>query len=139
VPAPKALARFNRVVTNRVADVFAWSVPPFAVVLHRGRVSGRRYRTPVGAWPTEDGYVIALTYGAGCDWVRNVLAAGSCRLVRRGRSYRMTHPRVLGETEGMQLVPGWVREPLKLIRTHEFLRLTLDPSVSGATGSGRSP
>src|SRR5262249_1796055 len=47
---PRALARFNRLVTNRVLGVVAPWMPPFAVVVHRGRSSGRVYRTPVWAF-----------------------------------------------------------------------------------------
>ena len=61
VPLPQRLARFNRVVTNRVAFPAARRVPGFGVVLHTGRRSGRSYRTPVNAFRTRDGYVIALT------------------------------------------------------------------------------
>ena len=41
---------------------------------------------------TEDGYVLALTYGPGTDWVKNVLAAGGCELRTRGRAIRLTSP-----------------------------------------------
>jgi deazaflavin-dependent oxidoreductase (nitroreductase family) len=54
------------------------------MVVHRGRRSGRRYRTPVLAFRVDDGYVVALFYGADRDWVRNVLAAGGCTLSGAG-------------------------------------------------------
>jgi hypothetical protein len=38
----RRVARSNRVVTNHVQRVYAWLVPPWAVILHRGRRSGRR-------------------------------------------------------------------------------------------------
>jgi hypothetical protein len=68
VPIPNFVARFNQYVTNRLAGPVAGWLPPFALVLHRGRVSGRTHRTPVWAFRTRDGYVIALTYGAGSEW-----------------------------------------------------------------------
>ncbi len=125
---PRALARFNRLVTNRVADTVAWSLPPFAVVLHRGRATGRRHRTPVWAYPAEDGFVIALTYGPGADWVRNILAAGGCTLVRSRAVFHLTDPRVLGEDEGLDLVPAYLRPPLRLFHIREFLRMSMDRS-----------
>ena len=122
---PRALARFNRLVTNPIADTVAWSVPPFAVVLHRGRASGGRYRTPVWAFPVEDGFVIALTYGPRADWVRNIVAAGRCTLVRSRAVFHLSDPRVLGADEAMDMVAAYVRPPLRLFRIREFLRMSL--------------
>ncbi|HEY1988291.1 MAG TPA: hypothetical protein VGG43_02400, partial [Acidimicrobiales bacterium] len=75
-------------------------LPPWAVVVHRGRISGRRYETPVLAHLHDGEVVIALFYGADADWVRNVVAAGGGELIRRGRTRVMRHPRV----EGVRLV-----------------------------------
>ena len=52
------------------------SPPGMGVITHRGRRSGRIYETPVNVFRRSDGYVVALTYRAGADWVRNVLTAG---------------------------------------------------------------
>jgi deazaflavin-dependent oxidoreductase (nitroreductase family) len=93
VVVPRRVARFNRVVTNRVTGLFAGTVPGFGVVLHRGRRSGRPYRTPVIVYSGDGGdggYVIALIYGPGADWVRNVLAAGGCEMRLRGRRIGLT-------------------------------------------------
>lgn len=65
-----------------------------AIVRHVGRTSGRRYETPVGAEPTDEGFVIALPYGPDTDWARNVLAAGSAEIVHEGRTHRVDGPRV---------------------------------------------
>jgi hypothetical protein len=55
------LARFNRRLFNPVVRTFAGRRgSPVAVVVHRGRRSGRRYRTPVLAFRANDGYVVAL-------------------------------------------------------------------------------
>ncbi|SCF06599.1 hypothetical protein GA0070607_5111 [Micromonospora coriariae] len=70
---PRRLARFNRVVTNRVTGPLAGRLPGFGVIIHRGRRSGRVYRTPINIFRTSGGYVAALTYGF-TDWARNVLA-----------------------------------------------------------------
>ena len=85
MPLPDRLATFNRSVTNRIVRTFAGHLPWFAIVVHRGRKSGRIYRTPVNAFGIDDGFVIALTYGPDRDWVKNVLAAGRCGLIVRGR------------------------------------------------------
>jgi deazaflavin-dependent oxidoreductase (nitroreductase family) len=116
------LARFNR-LPNRLVRTFAGRrLSPIAVVVHRGRRSGRRYRTPVAAFRVDDGYVVSLPYGPDRDWVRNVLAAGSCTLERGGRAIELTSPRMLSGREGMALVPPPVRLGLRVLRVTRFLR-----------------
>jgi deazaflavin-dependent oxidoreductase (nitroreductase family) len=84
MPLPKRLARFNLHVTNRVLGPFARRLPGFAVLAHVGRRSGRVRHTPVNLFRDGDRYVIALTYGADSQWVRNVLAAGAVDIETRG-------------------------------------------------------
>jgi deazaflavin-dependent oxidoreductase (nitroreductase family) len=122
VPFPKRLARFNRVVTNRITYPIARTLPGFGVVQHAGRRSGRAYRTPVNAFRTATGYVIALTYGADSDWTRNVLSAGGCTLLTRGRAVALTDPRV--ESGAPEAVPGILRAVLPRLGVHDYLVLT---------------
>jgi deazaflavin-dependent oxidoreductase (nitroreductase family) len=129
---PERLARINRRVVNPVARVFAGRWPPFAIVEHWGRTSGREYRTPVWAFVSGQEIVVALTYGAKADWVRNVLAQGGCVLVRRGRRIALEDPHVLGEAEGLARTPGLIRPALRLIGVSEFL--VLDPTVEDPEG-----
>jgi deazaflavin-dependent oxidoreductase (nitroreductase family) len=117
------LARINRRGPNQVVRTFAGRVAPMAVVVHRGRRSGRRYRTPVLAFRTDGGYVIALFYGADRDWVRNVLAAGGCTLQRAGRQVEATRPELLPVGAGAALVPAPVRLVLPMLRVTALLRL----------------
>jgi deazaflavin-dependent oxidoreductase (nitroreductase family) len=119
VSVADGLARFNRRLFNPVIRTFAGWLPPLAVVVHRGRRSGRRYRTPVVPFPLDDGYLVALFYGADRDWVRNVLAAGCCTLERGGRRVELTAPRVLDRAEATALLPA----PLRLLRVARFMRL----------------
>jgi deazaflavin-dependent oxidoreductase (nitroreductase family) len=127
VPIPKAVARFNRYVTNPVARLVAGWLPPFAVILHRGRTSGREYRTPVWAFRADQGFVIALTYGADSDWVRNVTRAGGCTLLRGGRSLEAVDPRLRAGPEAMTLVPRLVRWALRMLRVTELLHISATP------------
>ena len=118
------LARFNRRLFNPVVRTFAGRRgSPVAVVVHRGRRTGRRYRTPALAFRADDGYVIALFYGSDRDWVRNVLAAGSCTLERGGRQVELTAPRMLDISDGVTLVPAPMRPALRLLRVTRVLRL----------------
>lgn len=122
MPLPQWLARFNRSVTNRLTRPLIGHVPSGAVVVHRGRRSGREYRTPVLAFERGDGFVIALTYGRDVDWVKNVLAAGDCRLERAGAEVALTRP-VLEGDEAMALMPPGVRRVLRAIDVTEVMRL----------------
>ncbi|OLT49844.1 hypothetical protein BJF87_01895 [Gordonia sp. CNJ-863] len=92
---PDALARFNKIVTNPIQRMWAPHLPPFAMVEHVGRKSGKTYSIPVLAWVDRDKLTIVLTYGRHTDWVRNVQAAGSFAIVRKDKRYRVTGPRVV--------------------------------------------
>ena len=124
MPAPRSVARFNKRFTNRVALRVAGYLPGFAIVSHIGRNSGRAYRTPVNAFATDGGYIIALTYGAESDWVKNVLAAGACELQTRGRRMRLAAPCIVVDPE-IRWAPFPVRLILGLINAPQYLRLSL--------------
>lgn len=120
MPLPRRLARFNRVVTNRLVLPVAGWLPGFAIVLHRGRRSGRLYRTPVNCFRYGDGYRFGITYGQGSDWVRNVVAAGSFDITTRGRLVALTHP-VVGEDPQSAWAPRPVRWVLARIDAPAYL------------------
>jgi deazaflavin-dependent oxidoreductase (nitroreductase family) len=122
MPLTRTVARLNRIALNRVARHVATWLPGMAVVVHRGRKSGRSYRTPVNIFRTVDGYVIALTYGPSADWVRNVLAAGEADLIVRRRRVHVTAPRVYRDPS-RQAVGFLARPVLALLRVDDFLAL----------------
>lgn len=95
VRVPRAVATANKYVTNPIQGLWAPRIAPWAVVEHVGRRSGTAYSTPVLAWVEGDRLSIPLVYGAGSDWVRNVLAAGEFTLVRAGRRYSIAGPRIV--------------------------------------------
>jgi deazaflavin-dependent oxidoreductase (nitroreductase family) len=117
------MAAFNRRVTNRVTGPLAPHLPGFGVIVHTGRRSGRRYRTPVNVFRVPGGYVVALTYGPDAEWVRNVIAAGGCELETRGRHEHLTHPELFHD-EKRSHVPPPVRAILRRLGAADFLRLT---------------
>ena len=135
MPASSGIARFNRRFTNRLTLRVAGYLPGFAIVNHLGRKSGHAYHTPVNAFRTDDGYIIALTYGSQSDWVKNVLAAGSCELQTRGRRVCLTNPRI--ETDNSK---GWARLPVRLILdlidAPQYMRLSA-AHRSSVTATGR--
>jgi hypothetical protein len=121
MPLPNSLARFNRRVTNKSLGALAGKVPPFVTVIHRGRATGDQHRTPVWAFRTERGFVIALTYGDDSDWVQNVLATGSCLLETVHGTHALVRPEVIRGRDGLRLMPPITRLPLRLLRVDRFL------------------
>lgn len=141
---PSWVARFNRHVTNRLTRRFADRLPGFGIVMHRGRRSGRTYRTPVNVFRDGNDYIFALTYGAETDWVRNVLAADGCELITRGQRITLTHPRLFTDFN-KRWAPPLVRFFLGVTGITQCLRLTRVPLPIAAdvpdspTGAGDAP
>ena len=120
MPIPSRVARWNKVGLNRITRHVAPLMPGFGLVVHRGRRSGREYQTPVNVFQADDGFVIALTYGAGTDWVKNVQAAGGCELRTRGRVLRVGSPRVYHDETRHGIRP-LERQRLRLLGGADFL------------------
>jgi deazaflavin-dependent oxidoreductase (nitroreductase family) len=97
---PRAVARFNRTVTNPIQGAFAWRLAPWAVICHRGRRSGRLYRTPVVAFRRHGSLAVVVMYGEESDWVRNVLVAGGAEVVRGGRTFPWQAVRLVDPVDG---------------------------------------
>ena len=110
---PQGLARFNRYVTNPVQPLWAGWLPPFGIVEHVGRRSGKSYRTPVNVFSTtvdsKPGVAIVLTYGPDRDWLKNLTAAGGGRMRRNGKSFGISDPRVVTKAEAATYVTGGAR------------------------------
>jgi deazaflavin-dependent oxidoreductase (nitroreductase family) len=107
VKLSRGVARFNKYANNPAQGLYAWILPPWAVILHAGRRSGRSYRTPVLAFRRNDMLIIALLYGTESDWLRN-LQAGPGALVRGGRTYELGAPRLVPTDQaGEELARLW--------------------------------
>jgi len=122
VPLPLAIGRLNRSGLNHLTRPLMRHLPGFGVVRHRGRRSGRVYETPVNVFPTASGFVIALTYGSGTDWLKNVLAAGECEIQTRGRWVHCTQPRLYHDPQRRGIRPI-ERAALGALHVEEFLEL----------------
>lgn len=92
---PGWLPEFNKRTHNRIQRLWAPYLPPWAVIVHTGRKSGTRYKTPVTALKSGDTISIVLLYGSRTDWMRNLFAAGTCEMLRGGHTYRVANPRVV--------------------------------------------
>lgn len=133
MPAPRWVARANKIGLNRFTKYIAPWAPGWAVVVHRGRKSGRTFRTPLWAFRRHNGFVIALTYGPETDWVRNVLAAGGCELQTRRRRYQLGTP-VVFRDENATDMPAFIRFMLRrVIKAPEFLRLDIVSQLATAS------
>jgi deazaflavin-dependent oxidoreductase (nitroreductase family) len=92
----RPLVRLQRAIINPRQMRSAGTPGAYAAVIrHRGRISGQPYETPVGAVPTDDGFLIALVYGSRTNWLRNVLAAGSATIVHEGHTHAVDEPQIV--------------------------------------------
>ncbi|MFE7799221.1 nitroreductase family deazaflavin-dependent oxidoreductase [Nocardia sp. NPDC057440] len=118
---PRALANFNRHITNPVANRLAGKVAPFGVVVHKGRKSGRAYRTPVWVFESDGVCRIALTYGRDVDWVKNICTAGAFELETKGRVVSLVDP-VVEHDASATWAPVGVRQVLSTISAAYYLQ-----------------
>ena len=91
----RRVARFNKRVNNPIQRQYAWLLPPWVMIVHTGRKSGRVYRTPVNAFKRGDVLAVAMLYGERTDWAQNLLAAGGGHVVRGGRTYPLSDVRIV--------------------------------------------
>jgi len=127
---PYFMRRVNRVFTNPVMGLFAWLVPPLAVVHHVGRKSKRPYRTPVVAFRSANGFVIPMTYGRDVDWARNLLSARGCRLQQMGRQFALCNPRIVAFKAAEAHLPSAVRPVLRRANFPGYVLLDLETERS---------
>jgi deazaflavin-dependent oxidoreductase (nitroreductase family) len=99
----RRIARFNTLINNPIQGMYSWLLPPWVVILHRGRRSGRQYRTPVMAFKLDRTFVIALLYGEESQWLRNLRAAGGGYVIRGGRTFKVAEPRVIDTPDAAML------------------------------------
>jgi deazaflavin-dependent oxidoreductase (nitroreductase family) len=123
------VAAFNLAVTNRITSRFADRLPGSGILTHVGRKSGRVYRTPVNVFRASEGFLVALTYGRESEWVKNVLAAGGCKLETRGVQYQLSKPTIVHDPTRRRF-PLLVRIVLRIIGANDFMQL----STSRPTG-----
>lgn len=88
------------------------SPAPIVVLVHRGRRSGKLYRTPVEAIVADPGrgeIVVSPMWGENSDWYRNIVAGGlvEARMQGEGRRYEW---RPLSEAESLEAVSRYRRD-----------------------------
>ncbi len=125
---PQGLARFNRYVTNPVQRLWAGWLPPFAILEHTGRRSGKTYRTPVNVFSTtvdgKPGFAIVLTYGPDRDWLKNLTVAGGGRMRHNGKTFGIADPQVVSKAEAATHVTSRVRRVFARLPFEQAVLLT---------------
>ena len=128
-----AVRIFNKRILNPVMvalDRRHWYA---AILKHKGRRSGREYATPVTAQPTEDGFVIPLSYGEGVDWLKNVRAAGRCTIEARDGTYTLVEPEVIDRAEALRTVSPRAQVMFRVFGIGRYLRVRRLPEAPGET------
>jgi hypothetical protein len=119
------VALFNKRVTNRFVEPVIRRFRRFAVIHHSGRSTGLHYRTPVYVFTDGRNHFVALTYGPGADWVRNVFAGGgSCET--GGTTRTMSGVTAVGRADVWPHLPMLVRVLLRVLRVSDFLKFRLE-------------
>ena len=121
MPLSKKIAKFNKYVTNKFFLLFAARLAPWAVINHKGRHSRQDFRTPVMAFPTDSGFVIALTYGHNVDWVKNLIASDGGIMEHKGEKIPIHNIRVVEYDEHTTLFPKWIHRSLRRIKLEHCL------------------
>ena len=79
---------------NRAMKPIARFLPGTGTIEHRGRKSGKQFKTIVTAY--RKGNVLAIALGHGkTDWVKNVLAAGQADMHFARSGVHLTNTRIL--------------------------------------------
>jgi deazaflavin-dependent oxidoreductase (nitroreductase family) len=121
----RGVIRFMAGIANPAVSRVAGSrwFPPFGVLVHRGRRSGRAYATPVGMGWTGSAFVIPLTFGDRSHWYRNVIEAGEFTIVWKGARRRAGSPAVIGAAEARPSFPRPLWWLLSLVGIRTYLKV----------------
>ena len=94
---------------------------PFALVRHVGRKSGKTYETPLIAFPKDEHFIMALTYGPKVDWYRNLQASGKGTLLWHGKEYSIKEPEQMERNLALQSFTPLQRFLLRVFNNQYFI------------------
>lgn len=115
---------FNKNVFNKLTLALTRAgIGPFTIIYHRGRRSGRAYRTPLLVTFTGENALIPLPYGEHVDWLRNILVADGCEMFRKGNFIGASHPVILDRDPALALLPENRRQMFRRFSIPSFLKL----------------
>jgi deazaflavin-dependent oxidoreductase (nitroreductase family) len=122
-PALRGATRlFNLLVLLLAGTRF---LPLYGVITHRGRRSGKIFRTPVVMRAIGDGFIIPMPWGETTDWYRNVRAAAECGIRWKGRDCTVVQPEVIDAATARAAFGGFERVMMTRLGIHYCLRLRL--------------
>lgn len=120
------IRRINRDGLNRIQLRRAGRAgAAYALLHHRGRVTGRARVTPIGAVPVDEGFEVSLVYGRDVDWVKNLQAAGSAELHYDGHRYLVDQPTFIPAMESS--LAATEASTIRTFRIREVLRVRARP------------
>ena len=100
---PVWFENFQVKYANRMIKPLAKFLPGMSTISHKGRTSGKPYKTVVTAYRKGNTVAIALAHGK-TDWVKNVLAAGEADLLLGRKAVHLVNPRIVpagGSADGL--------------------------------------
>lgn len=131
--------RFIRFIRNRInaAVLLLAGHASLADLEHVGRRSGVVRHTPLRAVRRGDTVVVGVGFGPESDWLKNIRAAGRCRM-RLGRELlELGEPRIVPVQQGLSGMPWWFGLGLRyVIRTVDCVQL---PVISSSPVPPRRP
>jgi deazaflavin-dependent oxidoreductase (nitroreductase family) len=105
---PVAMENFQVKYVNPLIKPVAKFLPGMSTIEHRGRRSGKPYKTVVTAYRKGNTVAIALGHGK-TDWVKNVLAAGEADLHFIRKDVHLVNPRIVPAGSGADGLPFMAR------------------------------
>jgi deazaflavin-dependent oxidoreductase (nitroreductase family) len=111
---PPLVHRLQVKYMNPVVKKVARFLPSFAVIEHRGRTSGKDYKTVVNAYRKGNTLAIILGHGK-ADWVKNVLAAGEADVHLFRQDVHIVNPRVVPAGTDDPALPAVARRAARRI------------------------
>lgn len=125
MPIPTTITRFNRDYLNRALIRLA-GTGPFVDLEQVGRKSGTVFHTPLMAFRDGDTVTIALTYGPKVQWLKNVVAAGGCRMHLGDRLLHLGPPRTIPAEVGLRRLPQPQQTLVRRVfRVEDFVELPI--------------
>ena len=124
---PRFARGFNKAAAKIAGRRF---LPLWALVRHRGRKSGKSYETPIAiVGSTSENVYIALPWGEGTDWVRNLRAADGGELTWKGQEFAVAEPQFVDKAEALAAAPGIRRRLSERWMPPNCLRLRLESNA----------
>jgi deazaflavin-dependent oxidoreductase (nitroreductase family) len=123
-PPHRAVLALTRVFNPLVLQLAGTRLLPlYGVLQHRGRRSGKAFRTPIVVRPTLDGFIVPMPWGERTDWYRNVRAAGECVIRWKGRDYPVVPCEVIDAGGAQQPFGAFERAVMSRLAIQHCLHL----------------